>query len=104
MDSAVPDQKIARLHWLGPVPDYSRHRKFFHFGTGLIRCRRVRHSSIYTHEHALAHAHRPMMNRGDHEQEHGRAAWTWSMDMEMDKHHGCQNADKKFSLPSLVFR
>jgi hypothetical protein len=28
-------------------------------------------------------------------------AWTWIciMDMEMDKHHGFQNAEKKFSPP-----
>jgi hypothetical protein len=50
---------------------------FFPSGTGLIECRTVRHSGIYTHEHAhehaqehahehahehaLAHAHLPMM-------------------------------------------
>jgi hypothetical protein len=42
---------------------------FFQFGTGLTGCRTVRHSGIYTHEHAhkhahehaLAHAHTPMM-------------------------------------------
>jgi hypothetical protein len=28
----------------------------------------------------------------------GHAAWIWTMDM-----HGCQNADKKLSLASLVF-
>jgi hypothetical protein len=35
-----------------------------------------------------------MMNRTELGQEHGRAAWTqtFTMDMEMDKHHGCQNA------------
>jgi hypothetical protein len=36
---------------------------------------------------------------------HGHEAWTWTctMDMVMDKHLGYQNADKKFSLASLVF-
>jgi hypothetical protein len=42
------------------------------------------------------------MHRGQ-----GHAPWTWTctmdMDIEMDIHHGCQNADKKFSLASLVF-
>jgi hypothetical protein len=56
--------------------------QFFHFGTGLIGCRTVRHSGIYTHEHAdehadehtFAHAHSPMMNMREHGQEHRRAA------------------------------
>jgi hypothetical protein len=36
--------------------------------------------------------------------QHGHEAWTWTctMDMEMDKHHGCRNANKKFSPASLV--
>ncbi len=81
-------------------------------GTGLIGCRTVRHSGIYTHvhEHALAHAHTPMMCGMNMDQnmdvQRGHEAWTWTytMDMEMAKHHGCRNADKKFIPPSLVFR
>ncbi len=41
-------KKNAGLPRLGPVPDKSRHRYFFHFGTGLIGCRTVQHSGIYT--------------------------------------------------------
>jgi hypothetical protein len=32
----------------------------------------------------------------------GHEAWTCGMDMEIDKHHGCQKADKKCSPASLV--
>jgi hypothetical protein len=35
---------------------------------------------------------------------HGHEAWTCTTDIEMDKHHGCRNADEKFSPASLVFR
>jgi hypothetical protein len=75
-----------------------------HSGTGLIGCRTVRHSSIYTHahenEHALAHAHAhtPMMCGMNMDKnmdvQRGHEAWTLThtMDMEMDKHHGCRNA------------
>jgi hypothetical protein len=28
---------------------------------------------------------------------HAPGTWTCTRDMEMDKHHGCRNADKKFS-------
>jgi hypothetical protein len=44
---------------------------------------------LYTrnaHEHALAH--RSMMNMREHGQEHGRAAWTRSMGMDMHHEHG----------------
>ncbi len=91
---------------------------FFYSGTGLFGCRTVGHSNIYTHEHAhehahkhaLAQAHTPMMcgmnTDRNMDVQHGYEAWTWTctMDMEMDKHHGCRNTDKKFSLASLVSR
>jgi hypothetical protein len=78
---------------------------FFQSGTGLFGCRTVRHSDIYTHEHAhaLAHAKTPMMCGMNMDRnmdvQHGHEAWTWTctMDMEMDKHDGCWNADKNFS-------
>jgi hypothetical protein len=63
------------------------------------------HEHQHAHEHALAHAHTPMMcgmnmdRNMDVQHGHGQ-----TMDMEMDKHHGCRNADKKFSPASLVFR
>jgi hypothetical protein len=70
--------------------------------------------TVNTHEHALehalAHAHTPMMGGMNMDRnmdvQHGQGAWTWTctMDMEMDKHHECRNADKKFSPASLVFR
>jgi hypothetical protein len=85
----------------------------FHSGTGLIRCRTVRHSGIYTHAHAhkhtLAHAHTSMMcgmnidKNMDVQRGHEAWKWTCTIDMEMDKHHGCRNADKKFSPALLVF-
>jgi hypothetical protein len=54
--------------------------------------------------HMNTHSHRNMDRNMD--VQHGHEAWTWTctMDMEMDKHHGCWNADKKFSPASLVFR
>jgi hypothetical protein len=75
-------------------------------------------SGIYTHEHAhkhankhpLAHTHTLMMCGMNVDRnmdvQHGHEAWTYTctMDMEMDKHHGCQNADKKFIPASLVSR
>jgi hypothetical protein len=38
--------------------------------------------------------------------QHGYEAWTWTytIDMEMDKYYEFWNADKKFSLASIVFR
>jgi hypothetical protein len=111
--SLVPDQKNARLPWLGPVPDLSWHHNFFHSGTGMIGCQTVRHSGIYKHEHehvhkhALAHAHTPMMcgmnmdRNMDVQHGHEAITWTCTMDMEMDKHHRCWNA--RLSIKSLVW-
>ncbi len=68
------------------------------------------HEHEHAHKHAVAHAHTPMMCGMNMDRnmdvQHGHEAWTFTctMDMEMDKHHGCRNADKKFSLASLVFR
>jgi hypothetical protein len=44
---------------------------FYHSGTGLIGCRTVRHSGIYTHAHEHAHKHPHKHTHG-----HGQAAWT----------------------------
>jgi hypothetical protein len=80
---------------------------FFYFGTGLIGCRTVQHLYIQTrtrtpprtrtHTYDVWH---------EHGQKHGCSAWTWTytIDMEIDKYHEYRNADKKFSLASLVFR
>jgi hypothetical protein len=87
---------------------------FFYFGTGLIGCRTVRYSGIYTHEHehahkhehALAHAHTHMMCGMNMDRnmdvQHGHEAWAWryTIDMEMDKYHECQNAG--MPIKSLV--
>ncbi len=66
---------------------------FFHSSTALIRCRTagipafiLTHTLTVTH----THAHAP--------------TWESGMDMEIDKHHGCRNADIMFSPASLVFR
>jgi hypothetical protein len=73
-------------------------------------CSDAGQSGIYTDEHALAHPHIPMMCGMNMDRnmdvQHGHEAWTrtCTMDMKMDKHHGCRNADKKFSPASLVFR
>jgi hypothetical protein len=79
-----------------------------HSNTGLIGCWTVQHSGIYTHahKHLLAHAHTPMMCGMNMDVQRWHEAWIWTctMDMEMEKHHGCRNADKKFSPASLVFR
>ncbi len=115
----IPASIISVRHRTKKLPDclgLIRYRtcpgivSFFYSGTGLIGCRTVRHSGIYTHEHALAHAHTPMMCSMNMDRimdvQHGHEAWTWTctMDMEMEKHHGCRNADKQFSPASLVFR
>jgi ABC-type nickel/cobalt efflux system permease component RcnA len=73
-----------------PVPDYSDARQsgipaFIHMNT---HEHTHEHAHKQAHEHALAHTHRPMMNRREHGQEHGRAAWTGSIDMDMDHGHG----------------
>jgi hypothetical protein len=60
---------------------------FFYSGTGLIGCWTVRHSGIYTHEHAhehaLAHAHTPMMwgmkMDRNMDVQHGHETWTWTI-------------------------
>jgi hypothetical protein len=51
---------------------------------------------LYTRTCTLTHTHM---------HGHAQAAWTCTcvMDMEMNKHHGCRNAEKIFSLASLVF-
>ncbi len=82
---------------------------FYNSGTGLIRCRTVRpflqHTHTNTHTKTNTHANSHKNTHG-----HGQAAWTltWTCSMEMgtmdmDKQHGCRNADEKFSLASLVF-
>jgi hypothetical protein len=61
---------------------------FFHSSARLIGCRTVWHFGICTHAHTPPCTHT-----------HGQASrtWTYVMDMEMDKHRGCWNADKMFS-------
>jgi hypothetical protein len=61
----------------------------FHSGTGLVRCRTVWHSGIYTHElaheHALTHACRPMMNMDRNmDVQHRHEAWTWRWTSTLD--------------------
>jgi hypothetical protein len=80
---------------------------FYHSGTGLIRCRTVRPFLQHTHTNTNTHAN---THKNTHTHGHGQAAWTltWTCSMEMgtmdmDKQHGCRNADEKFSLASLVF-
>jgi hypothetical protein len=57
-----------------------------HSGTGLIGCRTVQHSGIYTHAHALAHAHTPMMCGmnmvKNMDVQRGNEAWTWTSTMD----------------------
>ncbi len=67
------------------------------------------HTNTHTNMHS--HMHTDLWWTGENmdrnmDVQHGHEAWTWTciMNMEMYKHHRCRNADKKFSLASLVFR
>ncbi len=107
-------KKNAGLCEFSPVPDLFRHRYFFSVQYRNVRMPNspaFRHLYTQTRTRTRTRTRKHTNDvRHEHGQKHGRSSLTWSMDMdmhqdiEMDKHHGCRNADKKFSLASLVFR
>jgi hypothetical protein len=114
--SPVPDQKKCQtaLAWSGtrPVP---ASLVFFILvpdclDAGMLGILAFIHTNTNTHTNTHTHKHTPVMCGMNMDRnmdvQHGHEAWTrtCTMDMEMDKHHGCRNADKMFSPASLVLR
>ncbi len=108
-------ERTKNMPWLGPVPGLSQHRQFFSFRYRTDRMpdypsfhhlytRTRTHTRTHTYDVRHEHGQSAWTISTDNQHGHEAQTWTCTMDMERDKHHGCRNADKKFSPASLVFR